>query len=266
MNSNYNLVYPEATDYYNINVFNSNFSNLADGIDEAKAGGYKDNIIVAAYNSTNPLKSCADYTCTQNDCASILSSAITKAGNCGKVTLLDGDFYLNSLLDVRNSVHISGMGKFFTKLHKINNNIEAYLIRLLCSEITIDNMGFLCETENSNFFMIYIGYTNSEINSCFFSATNSNTLYNEAGFIMIDYTRGFTAIRDCIFEKYSNLPYIVRAEKSQWRGIMNGNFVTNLEGYTQVPVAVNLINITSYNEIDFGNQKTNVYLKGALLN
>ena len=36
MNTNYGLTYPKETDFYDINIFNSNFSALADGIDSAK--------------------------------------------------------------------------------------------------------------------------------------------------------------------------------------------------------------------------------------
>ena len=36
MNTNYGLTYPKETDFYDINIFNSNFSALADGIDKAK--------------------------------------------------------------------------------------------------------------------------------------------------------------------------------------------------------------------------------------
>ena len=36
MNTNYGLTYPKETDFYDINIFNRNFSTLADGIDKAK--------------------------------------------------------------------------------------------------------------------------------------------------------------------------------------------------------------------------------------
>ena len=56
MNNNYNITYPSGTDYYDINVFNNNFSKLADAVDSVRSSGYQGDIIVAAYNSTNPLK------------------------------------------------------------------------------------------------------------------------------------------------------------------------------------------------------------------
>ena len=54
MNNNYNITYPSGTDYYDINVFNNNFSKLADAVDSVRSSGYQGDIIVAAYNSTNP--------------------------------------------------------------------------------------------------------------------------------------------------------------------------------------------------------------------
>ena len=52
MNTNYGLTYPKETDFYDINIFNSNFSALADGIDKAK--------------NNNTVKSCLLYTSKKN--------------------------------------------------------------------------------------------------------------------------------------------------------------------------------------------------------
>ena len=72
--------------------------------------------------------------------------------------------------------------------------------------------------------------------------------------------------RNCLIEKYKDNRYIVRAENSQWRGTMTGNFVTNISDNSQLAVAVNLMNQTSKDQIDFSGKKTAIYIKGSLVN
>ena len=260
MNSNYNLNYPSANDYYDINIFNNNFSKLADGIDDAKAGGYKNEVIVAAYNSKSPLKDCADFVCTQDDCTSILNSAVTKAYEGGTIRFLDGDYYLTNILEIRKSINIKGDGKYSTILHKKGN--YAYLLKHYGSKSHIEKIGFECNTEALNLCLLLIGNNKIEIDDCYFNVPIDGG-QNDAAPITIDYDFGYTAIRNCLFEKYKNTRFVVQAENSQWRGIMTGNFVTYIPDHTQIPVAVNLKNSTSHNEVDFGSQKTTIYIKGV---
>ena len=58
MNTNYGLTYPKETDFYDINIFNSNFSALADGIDSVKNTTVKGNheIVIASENSSERVK------------------------------------------------------------------------------------------------------------------------------------------------------------------------------------------------------------------
>ena len=260
MNSNYNLSYPTADDYYDINIFNNNFSNLADGIDDAKAGGYKSEVIIAAYNSQNPLKNCADFTCTQSDCITILNAATEKVYTNGTIRFLDGDFYLSSEWTIKKSLNIKGDGKYSSTIHKKGN--YAYLIKLHGEKIIVENIGIECNVDYLNYCLFYIANDKIEINNCYFNVP-LNGAENEAAPIILGYNFGYTAIRDCLFEKYKNTKYIVRAEESDWRGIMTGNFVTNIDSQTKLPVAVNLKSSLCRTQIDFGSQDTAIYIKGA---
>lgn len=264
MNSNYSLTYPAVTDYYDINIFNNNFSNLADGIDQAKAGGYEGDVIVAAYNSTNPLKNSAHFVCTQEDCSTILNQAINKVNTKGRIILLDGDFYLTNIWTINKSVHITGMGKFYTTFYKKDDNIQSCLIKITSNEVLFENIGFKSNTNTTDSNIFIIGSNKVEINSCYFYLLYKSS-GNTACPIVFNYQFAYTVIKNCLFEKYKDSRYIVRGENSQWRGTMSGNFVTALDDNSQIACAVNLKNRTSYEQIDFGNQKTTVYINGVLL-
>ncbi|MBS4869089.1 MAG: hypothetical protein KHZ95_05250 [Eubacterium sp.] len=265
MNNNYNITYPSGTDYYDINVFNNNFSKLADAVDSVRSSGYQGDIIVAAYNSTNPLKNYAHFTCTQGDCSNILNSALSKVNAGGRIILLDGDFYLTNIWTINKKVHITGMGKFYTTFNKRDDNIQAQLIKTTANEILIENIGFKTNPNTSNSNIISIGSNKVEINSCYFYITYTGS-GDSACPIHFSYQFAYTAIRNCLIEKYKDNRYIVRAENSQWRGIMTGNFVTNISDNSQLAVAVNLMNQTSKDQIDFSGQKTAIYIKGSLVN
>lgn len=265
MNNNYNLTYPSENDYYDINVFNNNFSKLADGIDEAKAGGYSGEIIIAAYNSTNPLKSCADYKCTQSDCTSILNAAVSKADNKGKIVLLDGDYYLENIWTINKSLHITGMGKFFTKIHEGDNSIKPNILRITGSEVLIDNIGFEINGNTGNSNLISIGNDKIEINSCYFYLPYNLNSADSAAPIVFECQFVYSSIKNCFFEKYKDDRYVIRAEDTYVIGTISGNFVRIIDTNTQIAVPVNLQSAQSYEQIDFGNQKTTVYLKGILM-
>lgn len=265
MNNNYNITYPSGTDYYDINVFNNNFSKLADAVDSVRSSGYQGDIIVAAYNSTNPLKNYAHFTCTQGDCSNILNSALSKVNAGGRIILLDGDFYLTNVWTINKKVNITGMGKFYTTFNKRDDNMQAQLIKTTANEILIENIGFKTNPNTSNSNIISIGSNKVEINSCYFYITYTGS-GDSACPIHFSYQFAYTAIRNCLIEKYKDNRYIVRAENSQWRGIMTGNFVTNISDNSQLAVAVNLMNQTSKDQIDFSGQKTAIYIKGSLVN
>lgn len=264
MNNNYNITYPSETDYYDINVFNNNFSKLADAVDSVRSSGYQGDIIVAAYNSTNPLKNYAHFTCTQSDCSAILNSAINKVNAGGKIILLDGDFYLSSFWTINKNVHITGMGKFFTTFNKRNDNTQAQLIKITANDVLIENIGFKTNPNTTNSNIILISSIRAEINSCYFYITYTGSGDNACP-ILCTYQFGYMAIRNCVIDKYKDSRYIVRAENSQWRGTMTGNYVTNISDNSQLAVAVNLMNQTSKEQIDFGGQKTAIYIKGNLV-
>lgn len=92
MNTNYGLTYPKETDFYDINIFNRNFSALADGIDKAKNNNtVKSNyeIVIASENSSERVKKTADFICSAED-SSIVFQKCNKFGRrrlfyiCGK--------------------------------------------------------------------------------------------------------------------------------------------------------------------------------------
>lgn len=262
MNNNHNLVYPKETDYYDINVFNNNFSRLADAIDSTTIDK-REEIIVAAYNSTSPLKSSASFTCTQGDCSPIIAQAVNAAGNGGTVILLDGDFYVNTVCRINKSVHIKGLGKFYTRL---NSNKASVLSILNLGEmyITVENIGFYTEPGSSNSYAIDVATTYAVIKDCYFNMKYLD-VSDDAAAILI-YCSGYTSIRNCIFEQADDSRFMVNSKDYVWKGNMYGCYAQVFSTYNQIPIKVNLMNAAGANEISFGAQNTKIYVKGTEYN
>lgn len=262
MNSKYNLNYPTGDDYYDINIFNNNFSNLADGIDDAKAGGFKGEVIIAAHNSKNPLKSCADFVCGTSDCTDVLKSAVDKAIVGGKIRFLDGDYYIENEWIINKSVHIYGESKFSSIIHK--NGLLSKNIAINAIKCSITNMGFITDNNLANQTFLKLANDLIDIDNCYFKQIyKSNT---DAAAISINNTGAFyNTVKNCLFEKYSGVRFVVNAVDSLWAGVMTGNYVRNPDTREQLAVGVNLQNTTSLNNIDFGSQETAIYIKGTIL-
>ena len=52
-------------------------------------------IVIAAYDTKNPLKNNADYICTSTNASSVIKEALSKIKAGGKIELLDGTYQLN---------------------------------------------------------------------------------------------------------------------------------------------------------------------------
>lgn len=70
-------------------------------------------IVIASYNTQNPLKANADYICTSTNASSVLKTAINAVAKGGTVELLDGTYnlqYYEDAIELNKDVTIKGAG------------------------------------------------------------------------------------------------------------------------------------------------------------
>ena len=70
-------------------------------------------IVVASYDTKNPLKANADYTCTSTNASSVLKTAINAVALGGTVELLDGTYnlqYDEDAIELTKAINIEGSG------------------------------------------------------------------------------------------------------------------------------------------------------------
>ena len=77
-------------------------------------------IVVATYDTKNPLKANADYTCTSTNASSVLKTAINAVAQGGRVELLDGTYilqYSEDEINLTKDITIEGCG-YRTTIHQ----------------------------------------------------------------------------------------------------------------------------------------------------
>ncbi len=77
-------------------------------------------IVVATYDTKNPLKANADYTCTSTNASSVIKTAINAVAQGGKVELLDGTYilqYSEDAIELTKDITIEGCG-YKTTIHQ----------------------------------------------------------------------------------------------------------------------------------------------------
>lgn len=264
MNNNYNLVYPSQDNYYNVDVFNNNFSSLADGIDMIKSGSSKSQTIVAAYNSKNPLKGYADFVCTSDDCSAVFSSALEQTQAGGEILFLDGSFYLKSCFNINKAVTVRGMGGRFTKINKhpsmpvSANNI----ISVSAENVTIRDIGVHNIIDDIDMHCICLFRPNQVIDNCCFTQGDSR-VGNDMACIYLSNKGGYVRISNCIFEKYDNNADNIYID-ANWHGTIYGNTCSEIDSNEPRPVKITLYSDNSYQNIGFGAQNAAVYVRNVL--
>lgn len=262
MNNNYGLVYPSQDSFYNVDVTNNNFSRLADGIDAAKSGGEKASVIVAAFNSKSPLKSCADFTCGIGDCISVLNSAMEKVQNGGEVLMLDGDYYINSRFFIEKSICLRGMGGRHTRIRKHEESSESILLYLRAEGAVVSGIGIYTDECAEDSHGIFVTAAEAVIENCRFKMAEAlgHSVYTN---IYLSNLGGFIRINGCVFDKFKDERYNILGDGS-WYGTVYGNYCINSNSKMPMPVRINLYDDASYENLSIGAQKTELYVGGRL--
>lgn len=265
MNTNYNITYPSAADYYDINVFNNNFSNLADGIDSVKSGGLKREVVVAAYNSNNPYKSVADFTCTKANGYSVLTQAVSSCCEGGTIVLLDGDYILNNTLVVNKTVNIVGYGSK-TRIIQDSSFTNYSLFKLTAPNVSIKGITFEDSLSASRtVHLITISTISANISCCNFYM-NIELTGDEVAPV---YTEGYICrlfMSGCYIAKHNDGKYSVNGGNTVLKGVIMGNYCEDIDDDSELTFDINVANTGSVARLKCGAQNTKFYVKGGAYN
>lgn len=104
-----------ATRAYTTSVSNGSTSLVTSGAvyNAIKNTKSRTHVVVATFNTQNPLKANADYTCTETNASSILKTAINAVAKGGTVELLDGIYnlqYSEDAIEITKAITIKGCG------------------------------------------------------------------------------------------------------------------------------------------------------------
>ena len=250
----------------------ADITDIGKVIDEIKAGqgstsgdSLNKEIIIAAYNSQNPLKAKADFVCTNSDCVSILNKAVEKVHSGGHILLLDGDFNFTSRWNVSKSVTIAGMGKRITRLNDVGV-VGGDVIKLMALDTTIENIGIYSNSQ-SDICLLNLAHDNMVIDNCYFKLGTYKSP-DKTACIYIDFGSGIGNIRvsNCLIEKYADERPFINSTLSAVRGTVYGNYVRTIGSYLEIPVRIDLKSGESKDSINCGAQKTAVYINNTLQN
>ncbi len=264
MNENYGLVYPAEKDYYDVNVTNSNFSKLADGIDVIKNGGLKKEVVIAAYNTLNPYKSVSDYVCTETNASEIFEKAVNDCCEGGVILFLDGDYYFSSTVTVDKSVTIWGYGtntRFiqadqFTGYALIKLNKDNTVIKEICMEDS--------ERATGGIHFLSISAVSVSVGDCSFIINNDDD--NGIVPVYIESYKCRILMVGCYIRKHDDDKYVINAPQAVLYGIVMGNYCECIDTDEELSVKINVINTASAKRIKYGAQNTQLYVKGSVYN
>lgn len=255
-NLNMGLTYPTAEDYYDVEVFNSNFSRIAD----LACRNRESKIIVATYKSRDPLVSYADFYCTDDNAGAIIKNAVDAAGPGGKVLLLDGTYYIKEEVFADKGVIIEGLDRSKTILQQVDaDGVAPIALKLWADNIWVRNLTIrAAENQTTPAAPISVFFDNCTIENVIFDftttqATGAYPIYFGTGSIR-------ACVRYCLF--YRNVtpePGDMKAENTNFAGIFIGNMAIGPQ-YSFENVRISLPSETSYNYSTFAGQVTDVYL------
>lgn len=256
MNGNYGLVYPDLKDYYDVNVTNSNFSKLADGIDAVKSGGVKKEVVVAAYNSANKYKEAADFVCTKNDCSDMLAKAVAACCEGGEILFLDGDYYLSKTFTVNKAVRMIGYGPK-TRFSTIAPFTGYAMFMIKGDNVTLKDLSFIDNAATSQIHFISLVCNNITVCGCDFT---QNVTYS--GYISPFYAESYRCrvlIIGCYVRKHNDESWFIYGDKTNIAGVIMGNYCECIDDDSELQIKIMTANVASAKKIKTGAQNTYIF-------
>jgi hypothetical protein len=197
-------------------------------------------IVIAAYDTKNPLKSNADYTCTSTNASTILKTAINAVAKGGRIELLDGTYQLQydeDVIEISKAITIVGCGYCTVLKQPVDTNAgEAKAIfNITAADVRIKSM-MICDANVTSpvamitqktdtvtyddLFFIFNGSEDGCTNACIEGSGACN----------------FTRIQNCrVYKGFNNSTKVMFDFSSctSFSGIISGNISS---GYNNISV------------------------------
>lgn len=221
-------------------------------------------IVVASYDTKNPLKGNADYTCTAANASSVLKTAISAVADGGKIELLDGSYYLQyseGTIEITKQIAIEGSG-YKTTIHQpVDTGAgEAKAIFTLNAEnIKIKNM-MICDANISSPVSMILQNKQGAVYDGIFFIFNGSESSCDNSCIEGSGDCQYTRIQNCrVYKGFSNEDKIMFdfRECTGFGGVIGGNISS---GYDNISIG---FNSTSHqnNTAVYGQVNTQVVFK-----
>ncbi len=256
MNTNYGLNYPKETDFYDINIFNQNFSNLADGIDNVKNNTVKRNseIVIASENSSERVRKSADFICPAEDSSIVFQNAINSIDVGCSVFVASGDYKFKSTVNINKMLYIYGCNNRTNLCQAGADNVKA-VFNITADDVELKNLKFSDSKGNSSEPMIYIQAVNTVIDTCWFEQYQNSKLGVNS--LCFRNCSAFMRIVNCCFARMENdSATIINCSDAPAAGIISGNYCLSNIYMGNMPVKISVKDSSSKSKLITGNQNT----------
>ena len=256
MNTNYGLTYTKETDFYDINIFNSNFSALADGIDSAKNITVKGNheIVIASENSSERVKKVADFICSAEDSSIVFQNAINAVEVGCSIFVASGYYKFKSTVNINKTLYIHGCNNS-TNLYQAGADSVKAIFNITAKDVELKNLKFADSKGNSSEPLLYIQAENVVIDTCWFEQYQNTKLSVNA--IYFKNCSALMRIVNCCFAKMENdSATVINCKSVNSAGIISGNYCLSNNYMGNMPVKISVKDSLSKSRLITGNQNT----------
>lgn len=217
-------------------------------------------IVIAAYDTKNPLKANADYTCTSSNASSIIKNALSAISEGGRIELLDGTYQLNysesEITIDKKSVTIEGSGFTTVVKQPIDEGAgEAKPVFVINAQnVTIKNM-MICDAVVSSPDSMIIQKTQGAIYESVFFIYGASESSCDNACIEGQNDCNFTRIQNCrVYKSFQNTDkYMFDFSKcTSFSGIIGANISS---GYGDISIKFKDINHKN-NTVIYGHKST----------
>lgn len=197
-------------------------------------------IVVATFDTKNPLKANVDYTCTSTNASSVLKTAINAVAQGGTVELLDGTYnlqYSETAIELNKDINIVGSGHTTTIHQPFDESAgEAKPIFIITGQnVRIKDM-MLCDKNVSSPVTMIIQQAQGTIYNGIFFIYSASEITGEGACIKGSNDCRYTRIQNCrVYKgfKNSNLVMFDFSNCTGFGGVVSGNISS---GYNNISI------------------------------
>lgn len=197
-------------------------------------------IVIATYDTKNPLKVNADYTCTGTNATSVLKQAINAVAKGGRIELLDGTYnlqYSDEPIELSKDITIEGAGYITTINQPADEDAgEAKPIFIINGQNVRIKSIMLCDKNVSSPVPMILQQTQGAIYDDIFFILNSSETSSFGACIRGANDCNYTRIQNCrVFKGFNNNEIVIFdfGDCTNFGGVIGGNISS---GYNNISV------------------------------